>query len=104
MRVVVDTNLVVSRAIVPYGIPAKILTAWRAQVFELLVSEPILAEYLRVLGYARLRARHRRDEAQIAAIIEEFRQHAVLVEPSRTIAAVTDDPDDDKFRLLSAQR
>jgi predicted nucleic acid-binding protein len=29
MRVVVDTNLVVSRAIVPRGIPAQIRTAWR---------------------------------------------------------------------------
>jgi putative PIN family toxin of toxin-antitoxin system len=97
MRVVVDTNLVVSRAIVPHGIPAQILAAWRAQVFELLVSEPILDEYLRVLSYARLRARHRRDEAQIAAIVDEFRRYAVLIEPLRAIKAVEDDPDDDKF-------
>lgn len=97
MRVVVDTNLVVSRTLVARGIPAQILAAWRAERFELLVSEPILEEYRRVLGYPRLRARHRRSDAQIEEIIEEFREFAVLVEPTRAIAAIADDPDDDKF-------
>jgi putative PIN family toxin of toxin-antitoxin system len=97
MRVVVDTNLVVSRALVPRGIPAQILAAWRDELFELLVSEPILAEYQRVLGYGRLRAKHKRSDEQIAEIIEEFRAFATLVDPTRPIMAVVDDQDDDKF-------
>ena len=97
MKVVVDTNLVVSRALVSRGIPAQILAAWRGQAFEILVSEPILAEYQRVLGYTRLRAKHLWDDAQIAETIAEFREFATLVTPTRPIAAVADDPDDDKF-------
>ena len=97
MRVVVDTNLVVSRVLVPRGIPAQIFDAWRDDAFELLVSEPILAEYQRVLSYARLRAKHRRDDRQIAAIVAEFRAFAVLVEPTQPLAVVADDPDDDMF-------
>lgn len=97
MRVVVDTNLIVSRALVPHGIPAQILTAWRDDAFELLVSEPILVEYQRVLSYGRLRAKHQRDDQQIAEIIEELREFAVLVEPTRIITAIEEDPDDNKF-------
>lgn len=97
MRVVVDTNLIVSRALVPHGIPAQILTAWRDDAFELLVSEPILVEYQRVLSYGRLRAKHQRDDQQIAEIIEEIREFAVLVEPTRIITAIEEDPDDNKF-------
>lgn len=97
MRVVVDTNLVVSRVLVPHGIPAQILSAWSNEAFELLVSEPILDEYQRVLGYPRLRVKHHRSDEQIAELIEEFREFAVLIEPTQTITAVEADPDDNKF-------
>ena len=97
MKVVVDTNLVVSRALVSRGIPAQILAAWRGQAFELLVSSPSWPSINADLGYTRLRAKHLWDDAQIAETIAEFREFATLVTPTRPIAAVADDPDDDKF-------
>ena len=45
MRVVVDTNVLVSRFLSPSGPPAELFARWECHAFELLVSEPILAEY-----------------------------------------------------------
>ena len=58
MKVVLDTNIVVSRYLSPLGHPARLLTLWEQGVFELVVSEPILAAYQRVLAYPRIRDRH----------------------------------------------
>jgi uncharacterized protein len=97
MRAVLDTNVFVSRFLSPRGVPAEIFQHWKAEVFELVVSEPILAEYVQVLGYEKVRSRHRMGEAEIADIISDLRRYAVLVEPKETPRVVKDDPDDDKF-------
>lgn len=79
MRVVLDTNVIVSAVLSPTGTPAKILAAWRREAFELLVSGPILDEYQRTLGYDRLRTRHHLTEDEIAEVVAEFRKLAIFV-------------------------
>lgn len=97
MRVVVDTNVVVSRFLSSLGAPAEILNRWRQETFELLVSEPILAEYERVLGYERVRRRHQMTGEEIHEVMAQFRRFAILVEHLETLDVVKDDPDDNKF-------
>ncbi|MCL4543669.1 MAG: hypothetical protein M1118_03550 [Chloroflexi bacterium] len=43
MRVILDTNIVVSRYLITAGIPAQIMAAWRADRFALIVSPALLA-------------------------------------------------------------
>lgn len=97
MRIVADTNVVVSRYIAPRGNPARVLDRWRQGEFDLLVSEPLLREYRRVFGYARLRARHHLSDAEIERVIEDLRELAIMTAPCEPIPVVEDDPDDDKF-------
>lgn len=97
MRVVIDTNVVVSALLSSTGIPAQILEAWRLDAFELVVSEPILVEYRKSLSYERLLARHRMSQEEITEVVEGFREYAVLVAPNQKIEAVPDDPEDNKF-------
>ena len=97
MRVVADTNVVVSRYIAPGGSPVRILDRWQQGGFELLVSEPILEEYRRVLRYDRLRARHGLSDDEIEEVIDDLREFAIMTTPGERIEAVKDDPDDDKF-------
>jgi putative PIN family toxin of toxin-antitoxin system len=97
VRVVVDTNVVVSRFLSSLGNPARIFELWRQEVFELLASEPILAEYRRALAYDRVRARHRLSDDQLDEQVADLRRFIVLVEPDEVITAIPDDPDDDKF-------
>ncbi len=97
MRIVVDTNIIVSRTLSSLGAPAEILRLWWQERFELAVSEPILEEYERALGYERIRARHGLSGEAIRELVGGFREFAILVEPSEMPAVIEDDPDDDKF-------
>ncbi len=97
MRVVLDTNIIVSRYLTPHGRVARIVDLWEQGALDLLTSEVILREYVRVLNYPRLRPVHRLTDAQLVEIEESFREFTELVEPVETPAVVEDDPDDDHF-------
>ena len=97
MRVVLDTNIIVSRYLTPRGRVARIVDLWEQGALDLLTSEVILREYVRVLNYPRLRPVHRLADAQLVEIEESFREFTELVEPVETPAVVEDDPDDDHF-------
>lgn len=97
MRVVVDTNLVVSATLSATGAAAEIMRRWRQETFELLISEPILAEYERTLGYDKLRTRHRLTDKEIHELVIQFERFATLVAPTQVLAIIEADPDDNKF-------
>ncbi len=97
MRIVLDTNVVVSRFLSPKGPPAEIFVKWQQETFEVVVSESILAEYAQVLEYEKLRARHGLSHEEIANLISDMRRFAVLINPQETPRVVRDDPEDDKF-------
>ncbi len=97
MRVVIDTNVIVSAFLSPTGAPAQLLTLLEQEAFVLLVSEPILAEYLKALGYRKVRSRHGMDSAALAEVIDNLRAASVLVDPTESLHVVPQDADDDKF-------
>jgi len=97
MRVVIDTNVIVSSFLSPTGVPAQLLAHLEQEAFVLLVSEPILAEYQRALNYAKLRALHGMSSEAIAEVMDDLRVTAVLVEPSERLDVVEQDRDDNKF-------
>lgn len=56
MRVVLDTNVLLSALISPHGPPDTIYRAWRAAQFELVTSTAQLDELRRVSRYPKLKA------------------------------------------------
>lgn len=66
IRAVLDANVFVSAILSPQGIPAKLLTAWGNDGFELVESPAILKEIERVLRYPRIAKRHGWSERQLA--------------------------------------
>ncbi len=94
MRVVLDTNVVISAFLNPGGIPAKLFQLWRQEHFEVVITEAILDEYIRVLQYPRIQTRLHLD---ISEVSDDFREFSTLVEPGETLNVVKDDPDDNKF-------
>lgn len=94
MRVVLDTNVVISALLSAAGAPARVLELWRHQDLEVVVSEPLLAEYQRALLYERVASRHRMASSAVAEVIEGFRQFAILVTPEETVSAIQEDPQD----------
>lgn len=97
MRVVLDTNIIISRYLTPYGNVARIVDLWEQGAFELLVSDVILSEYARVLRYPRLRRGHQLTDIQLAEIDDAFQEFTELVAPDETPDVVEDDPDDNHF-------
>lgn len=100
IRVVLDTNVLVSGIAYPSSIPGKILAAWRHGAIEVLLSEYILDELARVLP--RLRHRHDLDASEMADLIDTLRFQAELVEPaSGTDPALRDANDQPVLHTLS---
>ncbi len=96
MRVVLDTNVIISAAISPTSPPAQIHLAWNQDRFELLVSPDLLAEYRRALGYERVRERHRKSDHELDELVRDYELAGVLVEPEEQLAIITADPDDNR--------
>ncbi len=97
MRVVLDTNILVSRFLVPNGNSARIIKQWEAGAFELLVSAEILSECREVLGYKRIRKKYQLADEEVERFITSLREQATVVEPTVALNTVTADPDDNRI-------
>lgn len=91
MRVVLDTNVLVS-ALITKGTPPDLLyQAWDAGAFELVTSEAQITELARVLTYDKLRAYVRREE--VDALVEVMGTVVHIVDPAPDVS-LSIDPDD----------
>ena len=99
MRVILDTNVVVSGVFFG-GVPGRILEAWSAGDFVLVLSPEILEEYRRV-GHELGRSRPT-VAAAFEPILTLITMNAVIVDARPLTEPVSDDPDDDKFLAVAA--
>lgn len=79
LRVVLDTNVLLSGIAYPASIPGKILSAWRHGAIEVLLSVCILDELRRVLP--RLNHRHGLTTTEIDDLIDALSIQVEIVEP-----------------------
>lgn len=79
LRIVLDTNVLLSGLAYPTSIPGRILAAWRHGSVEVLLSSFILNELRRVLP--RLAHRHGLSEAEMDDLIDILAIQAELVDP-----------------------
>lgn len=91
VRVVLDTNVLVSGLAYPESIPGRILNAWREGSVEVVLSRYILDEMVRVLP--RL-GRIRLTPAEIRDLADSFLFLAEIVEPIAVPEAGLRDPAD----------
>jgi uncharacterized protein len=91
MRVVIDTNVFISAVL--GGRVGIILDEWKAKKFTLIVSEPIVHEYLDVIR----RPKFKISPREIATIIDYLFKNAEFVTPLEAIAIIKSDPSDNKF-------
>jgi putative PIN family toxin of toxin-antitoxin system len=92
LRLVVDTNIVVSAALKPDGLQRTVLLLAMTKPARLYVSDAILSEYREVLRRPELRIR----KGLRRQLLQLIRNHSQLLIPPRLLR-VTKDPDDDKF-------
>ena len=94
MRIVLDTNLLVS-GIISTGLPRQLVDAAKAGAFELCTSEVLLAELLDVIARDKFATRLAQAGLAPLTIVEDLRALAVVVSPSMVARVVLADPDDD---------
>lgn len=94
MRVVLDTNVLVSAVLIQRGNESRILDAWRHGAFDLVLSPLLLAELGRVLSYPRIRRSRWMSEAEVVGLLEILAEGSILVEGRVGVRASRDATDD----------
>jgi predicted nucleic acid-binding protein len=101
VRAVLDASVLISAVLSPRGIPARLLLAWQAGAFDLVVSPLQLAEARRALAYPKLERRVPPTDAD--AFVDWLGRSAKLADdPGGPPPVRSDDPGDDYLVALAA--
>jgi putative PIN family toxin of toxin-antitoxin system len=92
LRLVLDTNIVISAALKPEGLQRTVLLLAITKPANLYISDAILAEYQEVLARPELQIR----KGLRQQLLQLIRSHAYRVVPMQSLE-VTGDPEDNKF-------
>ncbi len=100
MRVVLDTNIVLSTLLFSRGHLCWIRDAWRAHQFTLFISKATTQELIRVLSYPKFKL----SSADIEALLGDYLPYCETVTDLNIGDKLPDcrDPHDQKFLELSA--
>jgi putative PIN family toxin of toxin-antitoxin system len=97
MRLVLDTNVLVSGLLYPGGPPSRLVKAWRAGAFDLVISDFVIDELTRI--WAHLASRLKASPNDLADFIDTIGVRAELLRIDATMLAQAStaglrDPDD----------
>jgi uncharacterized protein len=96
LRVVLDTNVLVSSVLLREGKPAQAIQAWREQRFLLVTSPALIRELRSTLSYERIRRKYNLTESDVDDVVALLDNDAIIVPGVADVwGAVPNDPDDD---------
>jgi hypothetical protein len=102
VRLVIDTNILISALLVSASLPAHLVVLWREGSFDLLTSAEQVEELMRVSRYPRIRARL--ASAVAGRLINEMRDLGVRVTDLPTVDACADPYDNYLLAMAEAGR
>lgn len=94
MKIVLDTNVLLSGLMAPGGAPGRIVKAWFDARFDVVMSLEQLGEIARVLGYPKIHRKLGWDEQRIEQFIRQLYIRAEVIEPHAAAVEVPRDPND----------
>ena len=98
LKIVADTNLIVSAVITSHGNSARVLELFRKNLIEIVISEEITIEIQRVLNYPKIRKRHGWSLEETKRFIKWLKKFCIIVVPkAHSDSIVKQDVSDDKF-------
>jgi len=97
MKIVLDTNIVVSGLLNSQGNPAQVLTLALAGAVQVCHDKRILAEYSEVLA----RPRFRFDPKRVREVLTKIENDGLAIDASRQIDLDLPDPDDEPFLAVA---
>ncbi|OIQ60430.1 putative toxin-antitoxin system toxin component, PIN family [Neomoorella thermoacetica] len=97
MKVVLDTNVVISGLLVPEGPPGRIIDLWADGKIDVVVSPAVITEYMEVFLRPKFAKADTMEERQ--QLLEGFINLAntILVLPDIEIDIINADPSDNRF-------
>lgn len=99
MRLVIDTNVLISALLSATSLPAQLVVLWRTGRFDLLTTADQLDELVRVTRYPRIR--ERLSPAIAGRLVNDLRALAITLDRLPVIE-VSPDPDDNYLLALAA--
>jgi uncharacterized protein len=96
MRLVLDTNVLLSALFSSPSPPAQLFALWRGRTFDLITSEEQIDEIMRVTRYSKIRARL--SPAIAGRLVNQLRDLAIVV---KNLPKVERSPDPDDNHLLA---
>lgn len=100
MRLVIDTNILISALLAGTSLPAHLIMLWREGRFDLLTSADQLDELMRVTRYPKLR--ERLALALAGRLINELRDIAIVVKKLPVVTVSPDPYDNDLLAMAAA--
>ena len=100
MRLVIDTNILISSLLASTSLPAHLIVLWREGRFDLLTSVAQLDELMRVTRYPKIR--ERLAPALAGRLINEVRDLAIMVTNLPVVTASSDPYDNYLLAMASA--
>jgi putative PIN family toxin of toxin-antitoxin system len=94
VKVVLDTNVLLSGLMAPEGTPGRILAAWFEARFDVVMSFDQLAEIGRALGYPKIYRKLKWDEQRIEQFLRQLYIRAEVIELHSISVEVPRDPKD----------
>ncbi|NOZ64163.1 MAG: putative toxin-antitoxin system toxin component, PIN family [Caldiserica bacterium] len=101
IRVVLDTNVLVSIIISPRGTLAKILEAWEEFNFLLLTSPAIVEEVENVLKRPYIRENYNITRQEIDIFIQGLKESSLFLHGIKDDPVIKEDPSDNKFLAVA---
>lgn len=97
MRVVLDANIYISALISSQGNPASIVNRWLAGEFDVLLSQPIVDEILRVTGYRRLQSKYKEIRENRLEFVDLISEQGIWTKPTKLLNVVVADESDNRY-------
>jgi uncharacterized protein len=103
LRIVINTNVLVSGIAFPASVPGRLVSSWRVGLISVALSEYILDELRRVMP--KLRHRHHLSAVEIADFVDLLALQADIVNPAPISEPALTDPFDQAIlgTLVAAQ-
>lgn len=102
MKITVDTNILVSSSFW-YCNSDKIIEMVESGKIELILSQDIIEEFVRVLGYDEIKDKVREKELEMRRSVEKLISISTIVFPSNTIDIMKDDQKDNIILECAAE-
>jgi putative PIN family toxin of toxin-antitoxin system len=101
MRVVIDTNVLVSAIMTSGGIPARVLDAWLAGEYSLVLSSDVLLEIADVLARPHIQERTQLMGQELADVLDNICKQSLWIDDVPAVPDLATDRKDTKFLALA---